>query len=116
MNLVGIMPVRNEDWILGLSLRVALMWCDEVLVLMHQCTDRTSDIIEEVSKENCGCIWLRVDDTQWDEMRHRQMMLDFARKSTGLKIASATHIALIDADEILSANLLPTIRGHVERL
>ena len=32
MKLVGIMPVRNEDWCLDLTARAALMWCDELVI------------------------------------------------------------------------------------
>jgi hypothetical protein len=41
-------------------------------------------------------------------MAQRQMLLDAARKS------GATHIAIVDADEILTANLLPSIRSWCE--
>jgi hypothetical protein len=43
-------------------------------------------------------------------MEHRQVLLNAARA------ASATHIALIDADEILTGNLLGSIRGLTERM
>jgi len=41
-------------------------------------------------------------------MRHRQVMLEVAR------LHGATHLAMIDADEILTANLLPMIRSFAE--
>ena len=54
---------------------------------------------------------------EWKEMEHRQWMLELARK------ASATHIAMIDADEVLTANLteeplygVKPIRSLVETL
>jgi hypothetical protein len=43
MKLIGLMPVRGEDWILGLSARAALMWCDELVILLHSCTDRINE-------------------------------------------------------------------------
>ena len=49
-----------------------------------------------------------VDDAKWTEMAHRQCMLQLARDR------DATHIALIDADEILTGNLLPQIRFMIE--
>jgi hypothetical protein len=49
-----------------------------------------------------------VNDDSWTEMRHRQMMLNEAR------LQGATHIAIIDADEILTGNLIPSIRAMVE--
>jgi Glycosyl transferase family 2 len=124
MNLVGLMPVRNEDWILGLSARVALMWCDRLVILNHASTDRTGQICNELMRECAGdateypggrirVITLRGE--QWDEMQHRQKMLDWARENSE-SAASATHIALIDCDEILTGNLIGNIREHVAAL
>lgn len=97
------MPVRNEAWCLGLSLRVALMWCDEVLVLLHECTDGGAseaivDGLEDGLRQRC---WKRRINGEWDEMQHRQMLLERARER------GATHVAMIDADEVLTGNLLP---------
>src|SRR5580658_3305586 len=95
------MPVRNEAWVLGLSARVALMWCDELVILLHACTDATSDIVRGLIQEfseRINPIWDR--DPTWDEMAHRQTMLESARW------CGATHIAIIDADEVLTGNLI----------
>ena len=102
MKIVGIMPVRNEDWILGLSLCVALKWCDQVIVCDHGCTDGSRDIMNEL-----GVIVRDDRESGWQEMEQRQMLLETAREY------GATHIALIDADEVLTANLLPSIRQAV---
>ena len=109
MKLIGILPVRNEDWILGLTLRAHLMWMDEVVILDHASTDRTREIINEVERENKGRVHLSVDSNPvWREMAHRQYLLEEAR---GL---GATHIAVLDADEILCGDILEHIRGWVE--
>src|SRR6266481_4165205 len=106
MKLVGLMPVRNEDWCLGLSLRVALLWCDEVVVLLHACTDGSGAIVAQVTARERERVRIIVDDDPtWKEMEHRQQMLAHAR------IRGATHIAMIDADEILTGNLLPDRHG-----
>ncbi len=105
MRLIGLMPVRNEDWCLGLTARAALMWCDALVILAHACNDDSHEIIEEISGEVFD-IWER--NPAWTEMEHRQRMLDCARGQ------GATHIAIIDADELLTANLLdtaPTVHG-----
>jgi hypothetical protein len=49
---------------------------------------------------------LSVVDPSWDEMRHRQLMLETARER------GATHIAMIDADEIVTGNLLKLNGGY----
>ncbi len=112
MRLIGLMPVRNESWCLGLSLRAALMWCDEVILLLHACTDASEDICSAVAKDFPHQVRRMLGHTalEWNEMQHRQWMLDNARA------ASATHVAIIDADEVLSGNLLPSIRNQIAQL
>lgn len=105
------MPVRNEDWILRVSLRAALRWCDSVVVLNHASTDRTAEIIAEVQAEEPGRVHVLTDsDPGWPEMAHRQRLLEASRR------LGATHIAIVDADEVLTGNLLPTIRETIAAL
>jgi hypothetical protein len=99
MRLIGMMAVRNEEYVLGLSLRVALMWCDEVVVLLHACTDRSEEICCDIQEEVSSRVHIHVETGEWEEMRHRKFMLSCAR------MHGATHLAIIDADEVLSGNL-----------
>ena len=111
MKIVGLCPARNEDWVLALSARVALMWCDELIILVHASEDRTAAIASELSCEFPGRVWVSFEqDPNWDEMTHRERLLQGARQR------GATHIAIVDADEILTGNLLPSIRTYVETL
>ena len=111
MKLVAIMPVRNESWVLGLSARAALMWCDELVILDHASTDATPRIITDLFIEYPGRVFRFAEaDPVWTEMAHRQLLLDMARASGG------THVAIVDADEVLTGNLLPSIRAWVERV
>lgn len=105
-NIVGLMCVRNEEWILPLSLSVALKWCDYVVVLLHSCEDKTPEIVRDWMEPERR-IRVISEHGDWDEMRHRQRMLEVARH------LKPTHIAMIDADEVLTANLVPSIRGLV---
>lgn len=99
MKLIGLMPVRNEAWCLGLTLRAALMWCDEVICADHGSTDESRYIMHEVARET-GRVIIRDDrEQQWREMEQRQMLLEEARE------LGATHIAIVDADEIVTGNL-----------
>ena len=103
------MPVRNEGWVLGYSARVALQWVDALVILNHASTDDTSDIINRLACEYGNrVIPMYNADVSWHEMQHRQQMLECAR------IEGATHIAIIDADELLSGNLLSRIRQGIE--
>lgn len=111
MTLVGLTLARNEEWILGLSLRAALMWLDAVVVLNHASTDRTADIIADIDRENPDrLVVLEEPEGTWTEMAHRQRCLEAARKIGG------THMVYIDADEILTGNLLDRIGGKIESL
>jgi hypothetical protein len=104
------MPVRNEAWVLGLSARAALMWCDQLIVADHWSDDGSRYIMNAIHDEYGADRFLIRDwrDVEWTEMAQRQMLLEEAREH------GATHIALIDADEVLTGNLLPLIRRLVE--
>jgi Glycosyl transferase family 2 len=105
------MPVRNEDWCLGLSLSVALRWCDAVVVLDHASTDCTRQLLRSFEGVHGKRIQpLSVGSHSWDEMQHRHMMLLCAREH------GATHIAIVDADEVLTGNVVHQIRAMVEAL
>lgn len=106
--IVATVPCRNEAWIAGLSLRAMLMFCDAIVILDHCSTDETPDIISDVSREHPGRVHvIRETEPVWEEMRHRQRLLETARS------IGATHIALVDADEVLTGDLLPVIRQMV---
>lgn len=145
MRLIGLLCVRNEAWVLGCTLRAAMKWCDEVIVVDHNSTDATFDIINQVTKENPWRVhysrWVPTekktltsryegsrtilnpnppqtweadvpvaDESRWDEQDMRQHSLLLGRQRGG------THFAMIDADEILTANLLGRVRQDVQHL
>lgn len=111
MRLVGMMPCRNEDWVLELSARAALKWCDAIVILDHASSDQTWNIICRLKGEFPDRVLADfAPDPVWDEMQHRQKILTAARSM------NATHLAIIDADEILTGNLLGTIRVHIESM
>jgi hypothetical protein len=108
MKIVAIMPVRNEDWVIGLSARAILKWVDELVILDHCSTDQTREIACEIMSEFPDQITDLMDtDPIWKEMAHRQRLLSMARDQ------GATHIVTIDADEVVSANLVPHMRDIV---
>jgi hypothetical protein len=110
MKLINILPVHNEAWVLELCLRSLLRWTDAVVVLLHACTDSSGKIVERIASETGRISILREDNQTWQEMSHRQRMLTEARRM------GATHVSLFDCDEILTGNLLPDIRLHIDRL
>lgn len=112
MKLVGLMLARNEDWVIGVSLRAALEWCDSLVVVDHASTDLTERIICQVNGETFGRVhYSRWDDASlWSEMEMRQHSLLLGRKFNG------THFAIVDADEILTYNLRSSIRSRFASL
>lgn len=106
--LVGLIPARNEEWILRVTLPAALEWLDGAVVLNHASTDQTGAIIADCAKRYPGKVYLLEEsDATWTEMSHRQRMLEAARDW------DATHIVTIDADEVLSPPLAAQIRDIV---
>ena len=111
MKLVGMMAARNEDWSIGCSARVALRWVDELIVFDHASTDETPQILAEIKAEVGERLHvMHSDDPIWHEMTHRQAMLEESR------LRRATHHAIIDADEILTSNLVPIVKRCCEGL
>jgi hypothetical protein len=111
MKLCGTMLCRNEDWIVGLSARAALMWLDYLIILDHASTDGTHNILVELQQEypqKVQILWEA--NPEWREMEYRQRMLHEAR------MWGATHIAIVDADEVLSGNLINRIRPEIETI
>lgn len=105
------MPARSEDWVIGLSARVALKWCDAIVILNHASMDNTADIIDGIVFDYPGRVTVLEElNPKWDEMAHRQRMLDAARAE------GATHIAIVDADEILTGNILNRIQLGIKML
>ena len=111
MKLVALMPCRNEDWVIGLSLRVVLKWANEAVVLLHSCTDDSKKIVSDIANENPSRVHvLENSDLVWREMEQRQQMLDYARS------IGSTHIAITDADEVLTGNLLGSTAEQIKSL
>jgi hypothetical protein len=111
MKVIGLMTARNEDWILGLTLRGVMLIVDEMIVLDHASTDDTARIIREVAREHPGRIHhQRREDPVWREATIRQSLLEDGRKLGG------THFWVIDADELLTGNLLPQVRSILSSL
>lgn len=111
MKIIAMMPLRNEAWIAGLSIRAALSWCDEVVALNHNSTDESAAICAGIRREfdERFHMWSTFEGN-WPEMQHRDALLQHARER------GATHLVICDADEILTGNLLPTIRQTIESM
>jgi glycosyltransferase involved in cell wall biosynthesis len=108
---VALMKVRNEEWVLGCSLPAALLAADEVVILDHASTDRTPDIIRRTSELYAGRVHtLAHADPEWTEAAIQQRLLDAGREADG------THFLIIDADEVITGNILFSLRRWLHAL
>jgi Glycosyl transferase family 2 len=88
-------PSRNENWVIGIHLKAASHWSDQIIVADQLSDDGTRETVARYPKarlvDNCG----KGHD---DGERHR-ILLEAARAIPGRKI-----LLTIDCDELLSAN------------
>lgn len=109
MRLVATTACRNEDWVLGLSARAHLMWADHLVIGLHECTDASPEIADQIKIENPGRVSvIDLAPGRYNENIHREQMLEEARKH------GATHLGVIDADELITGNMIGAIRRVVE--
>lgn len=112
--IVATLLARLDQWSVEFAIRAALEWCDEIVIGIHEpggkVLDPTWNIIARLtaSPEIARKIdVVALTDETWDEMNMRQRLLARARE------LSATHIAIVDADEAVTADLIPSIRELV---
>lgn len=109
MKIVAMMPCRNDAWCMWVSARVALKWCDEIVILNHASTDDTRQVIRRLTNDFGDRVGYMVEFGQdWNEATDRQRLLEECRRR------QATHIALVDADELLTRNLWDKIRDIIQ--
>ena len=89
-----------------------MKWCDAVAVLLHACEDATPRIIEEIALEHPDrkLHVLVENDRDWREAAFRQRLLNLGRSVGG------THFAIVDADEVLTADLIDVVRNQIAKL
>jgi hypothetical protein len=111
VKLIGMMLSKNGRWIVGASARAALSYCDEVVILDHASEDRMADVIALLAAKYPGRVTrLQEDNPIFDEMNLRDRLVQAARER------GATHVTILDDDEIMTAPAARVIRERVERL
>lgn len=100
MKLVGLMVARNDAWILELSVKAALKWCDSVIVVNAGSKDRTQDVLLHLVKEHSDQLFSVLAPNGDKNSDLMQLALDEARTK------GATHIAILSPNEILTSNVI----------
>jgi len=110
MKVIALVPIKNEEWILHISLPVLSLFCDHIIVGDASSIDASVEICKRFPK-----VTLLHNPFATGEGNHnrRQILLDKARE-----IASDAIIFCFDADEIPTANILDNRRfwGQVNNL
>lgn len=105
MKLIGLMLARGEKWVVQASADAASRWCDGLVLINHGADLATASAFKHGT---CLRVPFVVQDVElssaWQEMDMREQSLLLGRKMGG------THFAIIDADEVLTANYLPHVR------
>jgi glycosyltransferase involved in cell wall biosynthesis len=97
---VGLLPVRNEAWIIEQHLRAFSKYVDEIVVFDDGSDDSTVAIIKSLAQE---CHVTRIIEREcwfYEEYSRRTALLNAGRAVGG------THFVLLDADEMFTANCL----------
>lgn len=107
MKIIALMLVRSEEWVIRLCAEAARRWVDGTAAILHDCHDGTLDAL--LRTPNLRYEHAHAED-QWREMDLRQRLLELGREMGG------THFALIDADEVVTANVIPRMREYFFKL
>jgi glycosyltransferase involved in cell wall biosynthesis len=90
-------PVRNEAWILARFLACTSLWADHIVVADQGSTDGSVEIAKAFPKVTL----IENPSREFNEPERQKLLIAAARRIPGRRLLMA-----LDADEILSANLL----------
>ena len=94
--IIVLCPVRNEEWILRRFLSVTSVFADHIIVADQRSTDGSREICKEFPK-----VILVDNPHEFSNVKRQRLLIEEARKIPGPRLLLA-----LDADEILSANVL----------
>ncbi len=95
--IIALVPVRNEAWILHRFLQCTLLWADHVIIADQNSDDGSAEIARSYSRVTV----VENSDPTFSEVERQKLLLRAARQIPGPRLLMA-----LDADEILSANIL----------
>jgi len=96
-SIIVLIPTKNEAWILERVLASTSLWADYIIVADQGSSDSTREIASAFPK----VILLDNTNSEFSEVDRQRLMIDAARSIPGQHVLVA-----LDADEILSANVI----------
>lgn len=108
MKIVALIPIKNEAWILRLSLSQLSEFVDEIIALNDSCSDDSLNICANFS--NCKIINFEQEEVSLNMSLRRNILLEEGRKVGG------THFIMLDADECFSFEFCTNIRKEISKL
>ncbi len=99
--IVGLVQVKNEEIFIEQCLRALSLYTDAIVILDDASTDRTLEIIKALAPEcRIEAIIENKEWRDWNEPSNKNKLLRAGR------LVGGTHMVIIDADEMFSADCL----------
>ncbi|MFN2532168.1 MAG: glycosyltransferase family 2 protein [Pyrinomonadaceae bacterium] len=98
--IIVLVPIRNEAWILKTFLECASLWADHIIIADQVSTDGSREIAAAFPKVTV----IENPSSDYSEVDRQLLLIEEARRFPAPRLLIA-----IDADEILSANILNTV-------
>jgi len=95
--IIVLTPVRNEAWILDRFIKCTSLWADHIIIADQSSDDGSADLARKYPKVTV----VENDNPEYDEADRQKLLLRTARLIPGPRVLIA-----LDADEIMSANIL----------
>lgn len=108
MKIITLIPVKNESWILPITLPQLTQVSDEVIILDDNSEDDTVKIASAFDKVQV--ITYLQDEKYVNMSDRRNKLLQIGRQNGG------THFIFIDADELLSQRAIDNLAEHIKSL
>ena len=105
MKIIALFPVKNDAWILPVTIPQLKLFADEIICLDGGSTDGTKELLESY-----GVVVHDQDLTNINYSSWRQELLDAGRQRGG------THFIWLDADEAFTSNFLPHFIHELTKL
>ena len=108
MKVIGLMPVKNEAWVLPTTIPQLQRFVDEILVLDTGSIDGSQEMLIKMGVEVQSGFYDPGHSNNYAAWRNS--LLDWGRKKEG------THFVWLDADEAFTSQLLPSFRKRLAQL